>query len=171
MTLRPFAPSEFDALWASVSSADPAVAVGTMDPELLRERVGTSGQMTERELLLAVETDGRLVGSIQGYRGGLPDGVFELGIELFDEADRGNGYGTAAVKALVTRLFDSEGARKVEAGTAVGNAGMLAVLERVGFRQEGVRRAWYPSDDGAGSDCVMYGMTRDDYEDVKTGWI
>ena len=137
MTLRPFAPSEFDALWASVSSADPTVAVGTMDPELLRERVGTSGQMTERELLLAVETDGRLVGSIQGYRGGLPDGVFELGIELFDEADRGNGYGTAAVKALVTRLFDSEGARKVEAEPRWATPGCSRCLSGSGSDRRG----------------------------------
>jgi aminoglycoside 6'-N-acetyltransferase len=170
MSLRPFEPAEFDALWRAVAGADPTVAVGKMDPELLRARVETSGNMTERELLLAIEADGRLIGSIQGYRDALPDGVFALGIEVFEERDRGKGHGVAAVKELVARLFDGEGARRVEAGTADDNAAMRAVLERLGFRQEGILRRWYPSEDGRGVDCVMYGMTKDDYEDVKTRW-
>jgi RimJ/RimL family protein N-acetyltransferase len=168
--LRPFDPSEFDALWNAVVWADPTAAVGPMDPELLRSRVRTSGVMTERELLLAIEADDRLVGSVQGYRDGLPDGVFGLGLEVFDEADRGKGYGTAAVQALARRLFDDEGARRLEAGTAVDNGSMRAVLRHLGFREEGVLRKWFPSDDGDGVDCVMYGMTKDDYEDVKTTW-
>jgi RimJ/RimL family protein N-acetyltransferase len=170
MSLRPFAPDEFDMLWRAVVGADPTAAVGRMDPDRLRERVEASGQVTERELLLAIEADGRLIGSIQGYRDGLPEGVFGLGIELFQERDRGKGHGTAAVKMLVTRLFDGEGARRVEAGMADLNAAMRAVLERVGFKQEGILRRVYPSDDGRGVDCVMYGMTRDDYEDVRTTW-
>ncbi len=89
IALRPFAAPEFDALWAAVSGADPTVAVGAMDPELLRERVATSGQLTKRELLLAIDADGRLVGSIQGYRDGLPEGVFGIGIELFDAVTEG----------------------------------------------------------------------------------
>jgi hypothetical protein len=63
--LRPFDPSEFDALWNAVVWADRAAAVGPMDPELLRSRVQTSGVMTERELLLAIEAaDGRIRGSL-----------------------------------------------------------------------------------------------------------
>jgi aminoglycoside 6'-N-acetyltransferase len=170
MKLRPFEPAEFDVLWRAVAGADPTVAVGKMDPELLRARVETSGRLTERELLLAIETDGRLIGSIQGWREGLPAGVFGLGIELFDERDRGKGQGTAAVKDLVARLFDLEGARRIEAGTADDNATMRAVLVRLGFQQEGILRSWYPSEDGRGVDCVMYGMTKDDYEVVKIGW-
>jgi len=44
---------------------------------------------------------------------------------------------------------------------------MRAVLERLGFQHEGILRRWYPSVDGPGIDCVMYGMTRVDYEDAK----
>ena len=168
MSLRPFLPDEFDVFWRAVSSRDPTVAVGSMDPDRLRERVEASGRLTERELLLAIETNGRLIGSIQGYRDGLPDGVFGLGIDLFDERDRGKGHGTAAAKTLVARLFDAEGARRVEAGTAMDNVAMRAVFERLGFKQEGILRRWYPSQDGKGVDSVVYGMTRDDYEEVRT---
>jgi RimJ/RimL family protein N-acetyltransferase len=170
MSLRPFNAVEFDVLWRAVARADPTVAVGRLDPELLRERVATSGEVTERELLLAIEAEDRLIGSIQGYRDGFPEGVFDLGIDLFDEKDRGRGHGTAAVRALVTRLFDDEGARRLQAGTAAGNVAMQTVLKRTGFRQEGILRRFYPSDDGRGIDCVMYGMTKDDCEEVKTRW-
>jgi RimJ/RimL family protein N-acetyltransferase len=171
VTLRPFTPDEFDTFWAAVADPDPSVAVGAMDPVVLRGRVATSGQLTERELLLAIEAGDRLIGSIQGYRTNLPDGVFGVGIQLFDGGDRGKGYGTAAVKALAVWLFEGFGARRLEAGTAADNAAMRAVLERVGFVQEGILRRWYPSADGLGVDCVQYGMTRDDYDEVKSTWI
>jgi RimJ/RimL family protein N-acetyltransferase len=70
----------------------------------------------------------------------------------------------------VARLFDAEGARRVEAGTANDNAAMRAVLERLGFKQEGILRSWYPSEDGRGVDSVVYGMTREDYEEVRMTW-
>lgn len=107
--LRPFEPAEFDVLWGAVSGADPTVAVGKPDADGLRTRVEASGRLTERELLLAVEAERRLVGSIQAYRKGVPAGVFELGIELFEERDRGHGFGAEAVALLVEHLFDSQG--------------------------------------------------------------
>jgi aminoglycoside 6'-N-acetyltransferase len=170
MSLRPFEPDEFDVLWRAVVRSDPTAALGKVDRDVLRERVANSGRVTERELLLAIEADGRLIGSMQGYRNGLPDAVFGLGIQIFEERDRGKGHGTAAAKGLVTRLFDREGARRVEAGTAVDNAAMRAVLERVGFKQEGILRSWYPSQDGRGVDSVVYGMTRDDFAGVRATW-
>jgi RimJ/RimL family protein N-acetyltransferase len=168
--LRPFAATEFGVLWRAVAGADPTEAIGERDEAAMRSRVEASGAMTERELLLAIDVDGRPVGSIQGYRDGVPEGVFGIGIDLFDEGDRGKGHGTAAVRALVTRLFDGEGARRIEAGTAVDNVAMRRVLWRTGFRQEGILRRFYPSVDGDGLDCVMYGMTRVDYEEVRTTW-
>jgi RimJ/RimL family protein N-acetyltransferase len=168
--LRPFAPDEFDAVVRSVVGAEPTVAVGDANVDDLRARLENSGELTERELLMAIASDGRLLGSIQAYRDGLPAGVFGLGIELFDEVDRGRGHGAEAVALLTAHLFDHEGARRVEAGTAEDNVAMRRVLSRLGFRQEGVLRRWYPADDGAGVDCVMYGMTNDDYEEAKTTW-
>lgn len=168
--LRPFDLGEFDVFWGAVSGADPTVAIGNPNADGLRTRVETSGTLAERELLLAVEADRRLIGSIQAYREGTPAGVFELGIELFDEGDRGRGFGAEAVKLLLAYLFDSQGARRVEAGTADDNGAMRAALQGMGFREEGIRRRFYPSSDDRGVDCVMYGMTREDYQDVKTRW-
>ncbi len=170
VTLRAFHPEEFDALWQAVRSADPLVAVGTVVEEELRARVESSGRMTEREILLAIEADGRLVGSIQGYRDHVPAGVFGIGIEIFDPADRNHGFGREAVALLVSYLFSTGAPRRIEAGTAADNAVMRRVFRRLGFVEEGVLRRWYPSTDGLGSDCVMYGMTRDDWENVNDTW-
>ncbi|HEX9123652.1 MAG TPA: GNAT family protein [Actinomycetota bacterium] len=170
VTLRSFRPNEFDVLWRAVRSAEPTVAVGRVVMDELRERVASSGQMTDREILFAIEADERLVGSIQAYRDQLPIGVFGIGIDVFDPADRGKGVGREAVALLVSHLFAMEAARRIEAGTASDNAPMRRVLEHLGFVQEGILRRWYPSDDGEGTDCVMYGMTKNDWEYAKHTW-
>lgn len=145
------------------------------DPEVarpaLRERVAHSGSYHAGEILLAIEADGRLVGEIQARcpEHGLPPGVFELGIGLFDVGDRGRGIGTQAVRQMTKRLFDDEGAHRVQAGTDLDNTAMRAVLERLGFVFEGVMRGFMPMDDGP-HDYAMYAMIRADYQEMKTSW-
>ena len=97
--------------------------------------------------------------------------VSGIGIELFDQNHRGKGYGTEAVTMLVRHLFDREEARRVEGGTTPENAAMRRVFERMGFVEEGVQRQFLPAADGGGVDCVMYGMTRNDYEGMRDRWI
>jgi RimJ/RimL family protein N-acetyltransferase len=50
-----------------------------------------------------------LVGEIMAYRAQLPPGVFGIGIGIFDESDRGRGFGTEAVALLVRHLFETWG--------------------------------------------------------------
>ena len=68
---------------------------------------------------------------------GLPPGVFELGIDLFDVADRGQGIGRLALTQLLKRLFEQEGAHRVQLTTDVDNAAMRTLSERLGFGFEG----------------------------------
>lgn len=147
-------------------------AFGPAEREELRTRIERSGAFDGTELMLGIRVDGRLVGEVQARqpRMGLPPGVFELGVSLFDEVDRGHGVGRAALSQLVTRLFEHEGAHRVQVTTDVGNAAMRRLSERLGFAFEGVLRSFMPSADGP-RDYAMYAMTRDDFEGVKTGWI
>lgn len=169
MRLRAFRREEHDTFVASRMRAGEGVAVTEFSEEDLRSRAARSGEMTDRGLLLAIEVDDRAVGEIAAYRMGLPDGVFGIGIGLFDEADRGRGVGTEAVAVLTRHVFVAHGARRVEAGTHVANTAMLRVLERLGFVREGVLRDFFPAADG-GLDCALYAMTKDDWEKVKDGW-
>ena len=136
-----------------------------------RERLAASGTRTASEILFAIEAEGGLVGEIQGRspEDAMPPGVFELGIELYELADRGRGLGTDAVATLSSYLFEEERAIRVQATTDLDNVAMRRTLVRLGFGFEGVLRAFMPTADGA-LDYAMYGITRDDWENTRDGW-
>jgi RimJ/RimL family protein N-acetyltransferase len=90
----------------------------------------------------------------------LPDGVFEIGVVLYQPTDRGHGYGPEAVELMTGWLFESAGAERVQAGTDAGNAAMRAVLERLGFRLEGILRAYGATSDGSRIDGALYAILR-----------
>lgn len=66
------------------------------------------------------------------------DGVAEVGF-LLAAAFHGRGYGTEQLRAICRSAFDA-GFRKLTAMVTAGNDASRAVLERVGFVQEGTLR-------------------------------
>jgi RimJ/RimL family protein N-acetyltransferase len=170
VVLRPFRVDEIEPVlesarrWLTEPKEDAALREGT------RHRIEASGTMTERGIDFAVEVDGRLVGDVQARRDTLPKGTFELGIALFEEADRGRGYGRAAVALVTQHLFDEEGAHRVQLSTDVTNAAMRGVVEHLGFGFEGVLRGFWPEPDGP-HDYAMYGITKSDYQERGKPWI
>lgn len=171
VTLRPLRADEFDRVRAAQD--DPAYGGGAPDAASdarLRARLERSGRLVEGWLDLGIEVDGRLVGDV-GARcpyGGFPPGVFELGISLFSDADRGRGVGREAVALLTGYLFDELGAGRVQATTAVDNRPMRAVLSRLGFAEEGTLRGFMPRD-GSRVDYVICAVTRDDWMPGRVG--
>jgi [ribosomal protein S5]-alanine N-acetyltransferase len=119
--------------------------------------------------MFAVETDGRLVGDIQARCSdqAMPPGVWEVGIDLWDEADRGLGLGSEAVTLLIRHLFEQESAHRVQATTDVDNAAMRRSLEKCGLAFEGVLRGFMPTADGGVRDYAMYAMTKNDRGDER----
>lgn len=134
----------------------------------LARRISRSGRFVEGRLDLGVEVGGRLVGGVEARRpkGAWPPGVAEIGIGLFAESDRGRGIGTEAVRLLTERLFSEHGVARVQASTAVGNAAMRSVLERLGYRFEGVLRGFMPGPDGR-EDYALYGVTLEDWRATR----
>ncbi|MGZ4138020.1 MAG: GNAT family N-acetyltransferase [Actinomycetota bacterium] len=169
VVLRPIREEEFDVVWHGHLAASEAEAI-RFDREEVRRRVQSSGEMTDWGLLLGIESAGRLVGEVQGYRSAMP-GVFGIGIVVYEPADRGKGSGGDAVRALTRHLFDEEGARRVEGGTMPDNTPMRRVFAGLGFVEEGTLRRFLPGNDGEGADCVVYGMTKQDYREASTEWI
>jgi RimJ/RimL family protein N-acetyltransferase len=166
VVLRPLRLDELDAVLEG-RDRNGALAPPGVAPQRarLRRRLYRSGRLVRGHLDLAVEADGRLIGEIQA-RGHpaqtLPPGVFELGIILYDPADRGRGYGLEAVALLTGWLFEHMGAARLQAGTATGNLAMRRVLERLGFVCEGTMRAFMP--EGAGrTDFAMYALIKGDW--------
>jgi ribosomal-protein-alanine N-acetyltransferase len=165
VTLRPFRPEEGEIVWeARRRRPTPTSPITPGSRRAIQRQVERSGELREGFLRLAIDAGGRLVGEIDARCPvtAFPPGVFELGIELYEEADRGRGYGSAAVALIVDRLFGRERAERVQASTAVGNVAMRRVLEKVGFAYEGTLRSFMPADGGR-EDYVLYALTREDW--------
>lgn len=131
----------------------------------LRRRIERSGTLWNGKLDLGIEAEGRLVGDAgaRAPRGAFPPDVFEIGVTLYDAADRGRGYGLETTKLVTDHLFATEGAERVQATTADWNTPMRRVLEKLGFANEGTLRAFFPAKNGR-DDYVMYALTRSDWE-------
>jgi ribosomal-protein-serine acetyltransferase len=90
-------------------------------------------------LQLAIVLDGRIAGVVGFHRVDWVNRATSIGYWL--TADRqGRGTMTAAVRALVDHAFGTWALQRVEIAAAVGNGRSRAVAERLGFREEGVRR-------------------------------
>lgn len=175
VTLRAYRDDEAPILVAAWSDVEWFAPEGSTPRDLAdraRERVRRSGSFSDGVVIFAIESDGRLVGEVQARQPvhGLPRGVFELGIELFEEGDRGRGLGGAAIAAITRHLFDDEGAHRVQLSTDVVNAAMRRVSERLGFTFEGVMRSFMPELDGP-HDYALYAITRHDYDERNATWI
>jgi RimJ/RimL family protein N-acetyltransferase len=81
-------------------------------------------------------------------------GLGEVGYLLAPEA-RGHGAATRTVGLLVGWAFDKLGMRRVQALVHPDNPRSAAVLERLGFRREGLLRSYRPG----GEDRIMFAAT------------
>lgn len=162
--LRPFRPAEVDAIVAGRAGADElAQPEGPPNARHVAGVVKRSGRFVRGVLDLAIESSGRLIGDIQARGGKLfPAGVYEIGILVYAESDRGKGYGSEAIRLLADWLFEYKRAARLQAGTAVSNHAMRRTLERLGFSFEGVMRAFF-SAAGSRGDSALYALTRDDW--------
>jgi RimJ/RimL family protein N-acetyltransferase len=112
-----------------------------------------------------------LVGELNARspRDAFPDGVYEFGIAVYGDDDRGRGYATEAVRLLVRHLFEERGAARVQCSTDVENGSMQTVAERAGLRREGVLRGYMPAG-GARRDYTLYAITRSDWTENGARW-
>ncbi len=88
----------------------------------------------------------------------------EIGYDLSPHA-HGHGYMAEAVRAALEHGFGTLDLHRVEAVIAVGNAASHRLVERLGFRDEGVLRAWLLQD-GVFHDHRMWSLLRDEWADV-----
>jgi RimJ/RimL family protein N-acetyltransferase len=172
LLLRAFREDEIDRAMTRMATIPPT------DPDeerrrQRRERLERSGGRNGWEVLFALETDGRLIGDVQGRCSdqAMPPGVWEIGIELWDREDRGKGLGREATALLTSHLFDEQEAIRVQATTDLDNTPMRGALDSLGFGFEGILRGFMPQPEGRARDFAMYGLTRDDWETKRDGWI
>lgn len=172
VVLRGLRPEEVDVVLPRVARVELASGDRTA-VERKRARLERSGERTTEEIWFVVEAGDRLVGDVQGRCPdmAMPPGVWEIGIELWEESDRGRGLGRTSCALLARHLFEAEGAIRVQATTDLNNAAMRRTLEALGFGFEGTLRGFMPQSDGEPRDYAMYGLTRRDWEQARTTWI
>jgi RimJ/RimL family protein N-acetyltransferase len=173
VSLRPLHAADLQRLWEARTASDARLGADTSESarRKLAQRVADSGRFVNGEILLGIVVDGALAGEIQARQPemGLPPGVFEIGIEIYDPAHRGSGIGRRALAQFLSHLFVEEYAHRVQLTTDLDNTAMRRVAQQLGFRSEGTLRGFMPTSVGP-RDYVMYGMTKGDFEEMRDRW-
>jgi ribosomal-protein-alanine N-acetyltransferase len=120
-----------------------------------------------RSLPCAVTYDGRLVGQVTASS--VVRGAFDSAAVGYwvDSAVAGRGVLPTALALLVDHCFGPAGLHRVEANIRPENTASRRVVEKLGFREEGLHRR-YLFIDGAWRDHLSFAVTR---EDVPQGML
>jgi RimJ/RimL family protein N-acetyltransferase len=95
-----------------------------------------------------------------------PFGFAEIGYILFPDG-RGRGYATRTVRLVAAWVFGDLGLGRLQARTSQGNVVSEHVLERVGFRREGLARCGFLLPvSGERVDTTMWSLLPDEVREV-----
>lgn len=138
------------------------------EPARLAETFAATGFWTEEAGAVAIEAEGRLVGTCQFYRAAPCIHGLELGYILHDPADRGRGLAAPAVRAFSDLLFSERpDVYRQQLIIETWNTASWRLAERCGFTREGLlRSSGFGSGDPA--DCLIYSRTRKDWHEEAT---
>ncbi|WP_327580981.1 GNAT family N-acetyltransferase [Nonomuraea sp. NBC_00507] len=117
----------------------------------------TSGQRIE--VAIRDAGSGAFAGHVQLTQVAPVLGQAMIGYSLVPEF-RGKGFMTRAVDLLVEWAFANTALHRIVAGTEAGNTASHRVLERAGFRREGVHRELFPKPGGGRADDVAWARLR-----------
>lgn len=162
-------PARVDDLDWLVSACGKPSAFGEFEPffigeaESLRRRFEQDGLLAEDFTRLVIEDRaGRRVGLAGVDEVDLHSRVARISATILEPAERGKGFGTDAHRTLVSYLFLHRGLLRIEAFVAAGNLAARAVLNRLGFTEEGVLRSRVFAH-GQRHDVVVHGLLHEDW--------
>lgn len=137
---------------------------------LLAERAGRSlGPDLDGDVQWLMVRDGEPAGWVTLGVASREHGLGTVGYTVA-ERHRGQGVATAGVRALLPLAFSPTGAdlARLEAVAAVANLASRRVLERAGFRPEGIARGLLVIA-GARVDHARYGLLREEWAGFRSG--
>lgn len=122
-------------------------------------------------ILFAIRVDGRLVGTVQLLHIHPIHRSAELTIRLGDPADRGKGYGPAALRQVIAFCWDDLNLNRIWLQVFHDNTAAIFAYRKAGFVEEGVqRRAAYVG--GKWKDVIIMAILREGHDrlpDAKAG--
>lgn len=116
----------------------------------------------DRKRFFVEKKDGTKIGSVGVY----PIGdLWEIGFSLIS-GERRKGYGIEAVTMMVDYLFLSKDLVRIQATTDLRNTASQSLLEKVGFKREGVvRMSMFIH--GEWRDMILYSILRNEWKEPK----
>ncbi|NGZ74187.1 GNAT family N-acetyltransferase [Saccharibacillus alkalitolerans] len=174
LELRPFAIEEAEELLALrlenrefLEPLEPIRSAGylTLAGQKTEIMQSEQGRIRDQAYIYAIRQrgNGRLIG--RAALTGIARGPFQnasLGYFL-DQAHNGQGYMTEAVIGVLELAFGKHGLHRVQAGVMPRNIPSQRVLEKAGFRREGLAER-YLKINGVWEDHVLFGITAEDRE-------
>ena len=118
------------------------------------------------QLAVVLRRGGTLIGSCGVRRKPDDDGEADIGFELSPE-HWGRGYATEAAMAMADFAFRELGLRRLSSWCIAENAASARVLEKLGMSLES-RLTASEHFKGRDWDTLLYGMTRERWEQVRT---
>jgi [ribosomal protein S5]-alanine N-acetyltransferase len=179
VTLRPPRMSDYRE-WAKLRGAsrtflepwEPSWAADELDRGPWRQRLSRYrreyAQGSAMSLFIFENGKGRLTGGIS--MGNIRRGVAQsaqIGYWMGEE-HAGKGYMGAAIRLMLEHGFGVMRLNRIEAACIPDNERSIRVLEKAGFRREGLLRS-YLRINGAWRDHLLYAITADDYRQAKRG--
>jgi len=120
----------------------------------------------EMKVFIIEKKDGTKIGLISHFNVLAPYAKMqEIGYALLP-SERGKGYCTEATQLMVDYLFLSKEIARIQATTHVGNAASQKVLEKGGFKREGILRKAVESR-GEWADLLVFSILREEWEEPK----
>ena len=171
VTLRPFEPEDAETLLglrlknrAFLAPFEPKRPTNIFTLTAQRDQIASDqdGFFSGRRYAFAVIFNDKVVGRVSldnVVRGAWQNAT--LGY-FVDQENNGKGIATAAVRSAVSYGFGTAGLHRVQAGVMPRNIASIRVLEKAGFRFEGVSLR-YLQINGVWEDHNMYAVTSDEW--------
>lgn len=115
-----------------------------------------------RQFVIALNTSGRVIGTILLFRFDAGSSRAELGYVL-GRAHWRQGMMEEALRAFCGHLFTTEGIRRLEAEVDPANEPSNALLTRIGFVREGMLRKRWVAKGGEPYDTNIYGALAEEW--------
>lgn len=173
LVLRPHTPESFERLhkWRSDAEILELSADSVEIPTEEQTRRALDRWMQEREDIIHVaiclkETD-ELIGFLHIAMIEPPHRRCRIGLVIGEKHLWGRGYGAEALRRAVDYCFEELSMNRIGAEVYATNPRSVRMLERVGFKREGVLRESVLKGDGF-VDEYAYGLLRREWEEGRT---
>lgn len=118
-----------------------------------------NGFISREFQMLVAEYENNIIGII--YISFVREGLVRIGVVL-DKNKLNKGFGTTILEKLVEHLFLNYPINRIEADTDINNLKGQKVLEKIGFKKEGILRG-YRYHHGRYNDSYIYSYLREEY--------